>query len=62
MKAYTFMGAFSTFEENKKGMIKPGYLADLIVFSQDLFSIDPMEIHKTKIELTLVDGKKIFEK
>lgn len=62
MKAYTSMGAYSSFEENKKGLIKAGHLADLIVFSQDLFSIDPMEIHKTKIEMTILDGKKIFER
>ena len=62
MKAYTSMGAFSSFEENQKGMIKGGHLADLIVFSQDLFTIDPMDIHKTKIDLTILDGKKIFER
>ncbi len=62
MKAYTSMGAFSSFEENKKGMLKPGYLADVIVFSQDLFTIPSMEIHRTKIDLTLVDGRKIFER
>ncbi len=62
MKAYTSMGAYSTFEEKKKGLIKEGHLADLIVFSKDLFTCNPMEIHETKIELTIVDGKKIFVK
>jgi len=62
MKAYTSMGAYSSFEENQKGLIKVGHLADLIVFSQDLFSIDPMDIHTTKVEMTIVDGKVIFEK
>lgn len=62
MKAYTSMGAYSSFEENQKGLIKPGYLADLIVHSQDLFSIDPMTVHETNIVLTIVDGKKIFER
>lgn len=62
LKAYTSMGAFSSFEENKKGLIKPGYLADLIVLSADLFTIDPMKIHETKVDMTWVDGKKIFER
>lgn len=62
MKAYTQAGAFSSFEENKKGMLKPGYLADVIVFSQDLFTIPEMEIHRTKVDLTLVNGRKIFER
>ncbi len=38
MKAYTYMGAFSSFEENRKGLLKEGYLADLVVFSNDLFT------------------------
>lgn len=61
MKAYTSMGAFSSFEEDKKGLIKTGHLADLIVLSQDLFTIDPMKIYTTQIDFTFVDGKKIFE-
>lgn len=61
MKAYTSMGAYSSFEENQKGLIKVGHLADLIVFSKDIFSIDPMDIHTSKIEMTILDGKKIFE-
>jgi predicted amidohydrolase YtcJ len=35
-------------------------LADLVMLSQDLFSIDPMEIYKTKVVLTVVDGRKVF--
>lgn len=62
MKAYTSMGAFSSFEENKKGLLKPGFLADLIVFSEDIFTLDPMRIHEVKVEITLVDGKIVFEK
>ncbi|MBS4070414.1 MAG: amidohydrolase [Algoriphagus sp.] len=62
MKAYTQAGAFSSFEEGNKGLLKPGYLADLIVFSQDIFAIPSMEIHQTKVDLTLVDGRKIFKR
>jgi predicted amidohydrolase YtcJ len=62
MKAYTQAGAFSSYEENKKGLLKAGYLADLIVFSQDLFTIPSMKIHQTKVDLTLVEGRKIFER
>ena len=62
LKAYTSMGAYSSFEGNRKGKLIPGQLADLVVYSDDLFSIDPMKIHETEIILTLVDGKIIFEK
>jgi predicted amidohydrolase YtcJ len=60
MKAYTYMGAYSSFEENLKGQIKPGQLADVIVFSQDLFTIDPMKTFETKVLLTVFDGKVIY--
>lgn len=61
LKAYTSMGAYSSFEENLKGKIKPGQLADVIVFSQDLFTIDPMKTFETKVLLTVFDGKVIYD-
>lgn len=60
MKAYTSAGAYSSFEENRKGQIKAGQLADIIVFSQDLFTIDPMKTHETKVVLTVFDGRVIY--
>lgn len=60
MKAYTAAGAYSSFEENVKGQIKTGQLADIIVFSQDLFTIDPMKTYETKVVLTVFDGKVIY--
>jgi predicted amidohydrolase YtcJ len=62
LKAYTSAGAYSSFEENLKGQIKEGQLADVIVFSQDLFTIDPMKTHETKVVLTVFDGKIIYSK
>jgi predicted amidohydrolase YtcJ len=61
MKAYTSAGAYSSFEENLKGQIKEGQLADVIVFSHDLFTIDPMKTHSTKVVLTVFDGKIIYD-
>jgi len=61
LTAYTQGGAFSSFEENSKGKIAPGYLADLVVLSQDLFTIDPMKTHQTKVLMTIFDGKVIYE-
>lgn len=60
--AYTRTGAYSSFEEASKGQLKPGFVADLVVLSQDLFTIDPMSIAATRVELTLLDGKVIWEK
>ncbi|MGH9602246.1 MAG: amidohydrolase family protein [Terriglobales bacterium] len=39
----------------------PGKLADVIVLSQDLFKISPLDIHKTKVMLTIVGGKVVYE-
>ncbi len=61
LKAYTFGGAYSSFEENKKGLIRPGYLADVIVFSEDLFEIESMRTHEVKVVMTVVDGKVVYE-
>ncbi|MFN8342811.1 MAG: amidohydrolase [Cyclobacteriaceae bacterium] len=60
--AYTQGGAWSSFEENKKGRIATGQLADVIVLSQDLFSIDPMKTHETQVLMTVIGGQVIFEK
>jgi predicted amidohydrolase YtcJ len=60
--AYTYMGAYASFEETIKGKIAPGYLADIVVISQDLFTINPMDVHKTFVDLTVFDGKIIYER
>lgn len=60
--AYTYMGSYASFEEKIKGKIAPGYLADVIVLSQDLFTIDPMSTHTTQVDLTVFDGKVIYER
>jgi len=60
LRAYTQAGAFSSFEEGIKGRIAAGQMADIVVFSQDLFKIDPMRIHETKVVLTVFDGKVIY--
>jgi len=60
LRAYTFGGAFSSFEEGIKGRIAPGMLADVVVFSQDLFKVEPMRIHETRVVLTVFNGKPIY--
>jgi predicted amidohydrolase YtcJ len=62
LKAYTHGGAYSSFEEKIKGKIEAGYLADLIVLSHNLFEIPQMDIYKTKVLMTMVDGKIVYNK
>lgn len=60
MLAYTANGAYASFEEKQKGTLKQGLLADIVVLSQDVFTIDPAKIHQTKVDTTIFDGQVIF--
>jgi len=62
VRAYTFGSAYAEFAENVKGGITPGKLADFVLLSQDIFKIDPVEIEKVRVTMTVVNGKVVFEK
>ena len=54
--------AFAEHQEAVKGSIEPGKLADLVVLSDDIFSIPPEAIEKTRVEMTIFDGKVIYQR
>jgi len=58
--AYTMGSALAEGEESIKGSLAPGKLADLAVLSSDIFQITPAAIEKTRVELTVLDGKIIY--
>jgi predicted amidohydrolase YtcJ len=60
VRAYTVGSAFAEFQENDKGTITPGKLADLVILSRDIFKIDPKEIENVKVVMTIMDGRVIF--
>jgi predicted amidohydrolase YtcJ len=60
LRTYTTNAAYSSFDENKKGTIEAGKLADLTVLSTDLFSISPDDIKNVQVEMTIVDGKVVY--
>jgi hypothetical protein len=62
VKAYTYNAAYAEREETIKGRIAPGQLADLIVLSDDIFTIDPVKIDGVKVELTLLGGQVIYSR
>ena len=61
VRAYTIGSAFAEFQENEKGTITTGKLADLVILARDIFKIDPKEIEKVKVVTTIMDGRVIYE-
>ncbi|HLM03329.1 MAG TPA: amidohydrolase family protein, partial [Pyrinomonadaceae bacterium] len=61
VRAYTVGSAFAEFQENAKGTVTTGKLADLVILSDDIFSINPNDIGKTKVLTTIVDGKIVYQ-
>ena len=58
---YTINGAYASFEESMKGSITQGKLADVIVLSDDPSKSPPEQIKDAKVEMTIIDGKVVWE-
>jgi hypothetical protein len=56
LHAYTVGPAYAAGWDDKLGRLAPGYLADLLVLNQDMFSVDPMEITNTKPLSVMIGG------
>lgn len=59
LKGMTTWAAYSNFEEHEKGMLKPGYYADITVLSQDIMSIDLSEIPKVAVKSVFLAGERV---
>ncbi len=59
--AYTRNGAYASFDEDIKGTLQPGKLADFVIIDQDLFKISPEKIKDAKILQTFVGGKSVYK-
>jgi predicted amidohydrolase YtcJ len=60
LESYTLNAAYASFDEDEKGTIEVGKLADFTVLSDDLFNIEPDMINKVVVEMTVVDGKVVY--
>ena len=60
LKCYTIRAAYASFEENIKGSIEPGKLADFVILEKNLFEIDPSEIREVKVITTTVGGNLVY--
>lgn len=61
LRCYTSSNAYAMFMDKEIGRIVPGMYADLAVLSDDLFTIDPAQIGKTTVEMTISGGKVVHE-
>lgn len=61
LKCYTYYGAYASFEENIKGSLAAGKLADFVVLSDSVLNKNPDEIRRIRVEKTFVGGKCVFE-
>lgn len=62
LKMFTIWAAYAAFEENLKGTIEPGKLADLTVLSADIMKIPEPEILKTECLMTIIGGEVVYER
>lgn len=61
IRAYTWNGAYASFEEKVKGSIEAGKLADLIVLDRSILNQEKSKIKEMNVELTMIDGKVLYD-
>ena len=62
LKSYTIKNAYAAFQEDIKGSLTPGKLADITVLSKDILTVPDDEILQTEVLYTIVGGKVMYEK
>ena len=61
-KMYTVYAAYASFEENLKGMLTPGQLADLVVLAKDPWAVDPGKIGNIPVDVTILGGRIVYSR
>ena len=62
VRGYTLNAAYMNFDEDKKGSLEPGKLADMIVLSDDILTVDPEAIMAIEIEQTYLGGERVYQR
>jgi len=60
LRAYTAEGAYAEFAETSKGLIKQGFLADLVVLDRNIFEVPAEKIGEARVRTTIVGGRVVF--
>lgn len=55
--AYTIGSAYAEFAEDRKGMLKPGYFADLVILDDDIEAVTPESIDRVRPKMTICGGR-----
>ncbi|MGH9818823.1 MAG: amidohydrolase [Pyrinomonadaceae bacterium] len=61
VRGFTWGSAYAEFQENVKGTLETGKLADLVILSDDIYKIDPVKIADVKVLTTVTDGKVVYD-
>ncbi len=61
VRAYTVGSAYAEFQEDEKGTLANKMLADFVILSDDIFTINPVQIEKVKVLTTIVAGKVVYQ-
>ena len=61
LRMHTLGSAYASFEEGIKGSIEPGKMADMVVWSHDVYNVSPRELAEIKPLATIVGGHVVYE-
>lgn len=62
LNAWTSGAAWASFDEHRKGMLKPGMLADMVVLSRDIFKANAEQLASTQVVATIFDGRVVYRR
>jgi predicted amidohydrolase YtcJ len=57
---YTLGSAYAQFMDDRKGMIRKGYLADIVIVDKDLLTVPENQIMSTRVDFTIVGGRIVY--
>jgi predicted amidohydrolase YtcJ len=62
VRAYSWNGAYASFEEHIKGSLTPGKLGDAVVFNTDITQVAPDALGQVQVDMTVADGRVVYER
>jgi predicted amidohydrolase YtcJ len=62
LRMFTYNAAYVSFDEKKRGSLEAGKFADLVVLSEPLLSISPEKIKDVVVDMTFIDGRKLYDR